>query len=348
MLSLLQAYVALLCLFFLLRYIVRALSGDSSLSRLASWDHRSKHLRETEQLNRLCFVPKGGEETMPSVISGTPFLSLRPDHDCERQRDVSTNGASAHSSLLSPPGRSKQGESGAGPAKGQEHGNLNGISESPTTSSPFLKLPHPQQSLLRLHGPRQKYTLERGASLPLVTGDDEILVQVLAIGLNPVDWKGVDYGFGQPSYPWINGRDFAGIVVKGPERNDGRADGEPRVKQGDVVFGPSTDYRDVRKAAYQEYLVTTGYNVARLPSTASVEEGAAVGVAFVAASIALGVSLGVDFKSLAQAPETDLLGLARGLKEKEVPEDVREEVFRGIREEERPRPGEWVAIWGGE
>ena len=66
--------------------------------------------------------------------------------------------------------------------------------------------------------------------------------QVLAIGLNPVDWKGADYGFSQPSYPWVNGRDFAGIVVKGPKRPS-------RIHTGDVVFGPSTDYRDVRKAA---------------------------------------------------------------------------------------------------
>ena len=37
-----------------------------------------------------------------------------------------------------------------------------------------------------------------------------------------------DYGFGIPSLPWVNGRDFAGIVVK-----TGRS--VTKVKAGDVV-----------------------------------------------------------------------------------------------------------------
>lgn len=40
-----------------------------------------------------------------------------------------------------------------------------------------------------------------------------------------------DYNFGLPSFPWINGRDFAGIVVKVGK-------GVSRVKLGDAVsFG---------------------------------------------------------------------------------------------------------------
>lgn len=72
-------------------------------------------------------------------------------------------------------------------------------------------------------------------------------MQVVAIGLNPVDWKGPyarllqklrrpfahgensDYDFGLPSFPWVNGRDFAGIVVK-------TGKGASRVKAGDVVL----------------------------------------------------------------------------------------------------------------
>ena len=37
-----------------------------------------------------------------------------------------------------------------------------------------------------------------------------------------------DYNFGLPSFPWINGRDFAGIVVK-------TSKGTSRIKAGDVV-----------------------------------------------------------------------------------------------------------------
>ena len=65
---------------------------------------------------------------------------------------------------------------------------------------------------------------------------------------------------------------------------------------------PSTDYRDVRKAAYQEYLVTTEFNVARLPTTLSANVGAALGVAFVSAILSLGVSLGLDFTKDKDAP----------------------------------------------
>lgn len=114
------------------------------------------------------------------------------------------------------------------------------------------------------------------------------------------------------------------------------------------VFGPSTDYRDVRKAAYQEYLVTTDFNVARLPAELPVNTGAAIGVAFVSALLALGVSLGLDYASISGASEgPDLLGLLRKLEQNEIPEDVREECFDGIKDTERPQTGDWFAIWGG-
>lgn len=80
------------------------------------------------------------------------------------------------------------------------------------------------------------------------------------------------------------------------------------------VFGPSTDYRDLRKAAYQEYLVTTDFNVARLPMELPVNTGAAIGVAFVSALLALGVSLDFDYASITGASKgPDLLGLLRSL-----------------------------------
>lgn len=113
------------------------------------------------------------------------------------------------------------------------------------------------------------------------------------------------------------------------------------------VFGPSTDYRDARKATYQEYLVTTDFNVARLPAELPVNTGAAIGVAFVSALLALGVSLGLDFASIAGTSEgPDLLSLLRKLDQDQIPGDVREECFDGIKDAERPRKGDWLAIWG--
>ena len=115
------------------------------------------------------------------------------------------------------------------------------------------------------------------------------------------------------------------------------------------VFGPSTDYRDIRKAAYQEYLVTSDFNIARLPASLSVNVGAALGVAFVSALLALGISLGLNFTNAVDAPTgPDLLGILKEINQDEVPEDVREEAFVGINAEERPQAGDWFAIWGGE
>lgn len=114
------------------------------------------------------------------------------------------------------------------------------------------------------------------------------------------------------------------------------------------VFGPSTDYRDARKATYQEYLVTTDFNIAKLPGTVSVNTGAAIGVAFVSAFLSVGISLGFDFSKVRNGPiGPDLLKVLRGVNQEAVPEDVREETFHGISEHERPQPGEWFAIWGG-
>ena len=271
--------------------------------------------------------------------SATPFLSLRPDSD-SRAKQAET--ALPTRSFTSTNGNSH----GSNGANGNEksHNSSSSVTTASTTGSnatgedEFLRLAKPQQDLLLLHGPRQKYSLEHAQDIPELRGDNEILVQVLAIGLNPVDWKGADFGFSQPSYPWVNGRDFAGIVVKAA-RTPGR------VQQGDVVFGPSTDYRDVRKAAYQEYVVTTDYNVARIPQNVSVKEGAALGVAFVAAAVSLGVSFGLDFsKSTPSGP--DFLQILHRLDPRTLPEDIREEVFSGIANAERPQPGDWLAIWG--
>ena len=116
---------------------------------------------------------------------------------------------------------------------------------------------------------------------------------------------------------------------------------------GDVVLGPSTDYRDVRKAAYQEYVVTTDYNVARVAPDTKVKGGAAIGVAFVAATISLGVSFGLDLGYLQNTPAgPDLYNLVRE-HEQEVPKDVRDECVANISPHDRPQQDEWLAIWGG-
>ncbi len=94
--------------------------------------------------------------------------------------------------------------------------------------------------------------------------------------------------------------------------------------------------------------MTTDFNVARLPVELPVNAGAAIGVAFVTALLALGISLGFDYASIAGASKgPDLLSLLRKLGQDEIPEDIREECFEGIKDGERPQKGDWFAIWGG-
>lgn len=286
---------------------------------------------------------------MPSILTSTPFRSLRPDHSCGRehkpQSQANGNGyKSLQDGEVNGQVNAHANGHSNGHANGLSNGHANGYGKADSHDDQFLRLDEPQQDILLLHGPRQKYSLAKAQDIPTLRDDREILVQVLAIGLNPVDWKGADYDFGQPEYPWVNGRDFAGIVVRAPREKH-----SSRIRQGDIVFGPSTDYRDVRKAAYQEYLVTTDYNVARVPQNVEVKEGAAIGVAYVAAALALGVSIGLDFTRFSKAPlDTDLLRVVRSLDSSAVSKDIHNELFHGIPENERPQSGEWLAIWGGE
>lgn len=69
-----------------------------------------------------------------------------------------------------------------------------------TTASFVLENPpisqeHPptlleRQKALLLHGAQQPYTFVTDHAVPVIGKEGEILVKVVVIGLNPVDWKG--------------------------------------------------------------------------------------------------------------------------------------------------------------
>jgi NADPH:quinone reductase-like Zn-dependent oxidoreductase len=110
----------------------------------------------------------------------------------------------------------------------------------------------------------------------------------------------------------------------------------------------STDYRDSRKAAYQQYSVVSDFNACKLPDIVTAIEAAPLGVAYVAATLALGICIGLDFQSATGGPRgPDLLKTIRSLPQEALPLDIRKECFEGIREDERAKPGDWIAIWGG-
>ncbi|KAM7217501.1 GroES (chaperonin 10)-like protein [Rhypophila decipiens] len=202
-----------------------------------------------------------------------------------------------------------------------------------------LPLPTPDtQRVLLLHAAKQPYQLTEKYAVPAVQGHHEVLVRTQAIGLNPIDWKAPDFNFAIPELPYISGRELAGEVVQKPNSSS-------RLKARDRVLVISTDYRDLRKAAYQEYVVAFDYNTVRLPPSLSVEEGSTLGVAFVAAVLSLGVCMGVDFSHVLDGP--DLLTMLRNIDPESIPVDVRQECLEGIQDHERAGPGDWLAIWGG-
>ena len=107
----------------------------------------------------------------------------------------------------------------------------------------------------------------------------------------------------------------------------------------------STDYRDLRKSGFQNYVVGSEFNIVRLPSRISSESAAGLGVAFVAATLSLAICAGLDFSHILGGP--NLLNLLEGLNPAVLPDDVREECLRGIDRSETIGRGDWIALWGG-
>ena len=66
-------------------------------------------------------------------------------------------------------------------ANGNEASNKHAHTNSDPKGEIFQHLPKIQQNVLLLHGPRQKYTLDRNGHIPELRSNREILVQVNAI-----------------------------------------------------------------------------------------------------------------------------------------------------------------------
>ncbi|KAJ4314453.1 hypothetical protein N0V94_006446 [Neodidymelliopsis sp. IMI 364377] len=199
---------------------------------------------------------------------------------------------------------------------------------------------HPKkQSALLLQAIRQPYEVVFDHAVPEIQHDTELLVKVTAVGLNPIDWKAPDYNFGIPVLPYVSGRELSGVVVKAPKTQNSR------IREGDVVSIPSTDYRDLRKAAFQEYSIASSFNTIRLPQNVSAESGSILGVAFVSAVLALGICMGVSFEGVENGP--DLLKIVRNIDSDRLPTDIRNECLESINEDDRARAGDYLVIWGG-
>jgi NADPH:quinone reductase-like Zn-dependent oxidoreductase len=56
------------------------------------------------------------------------------------------------------------------------------------------------------------YTLTEDFPYPSFAHENEVIIRSRAVGLNPIDWQSVEYQFCVPEYPWITGREMAGVV----------------------------------------------------------------------------------------------------------------------------------------
>lgn len=107
-------------------------------------------------------------------------------------------------------------------------------------------------------------------------GPNELVVHIRAASLNPSDAKNVLGRMADTTLPRTPGRDFAGIVVNGPNQLIGAE-----------VWGTGGDVGFIRDGAYAELLVVPVAGVRRKPKNLSFEEAAAVGTNFVTAWIGL-------------------------------------------------------------
>lgn len=122
-----------------------------------------------------------------------------------------------------------------------------------------------------------------------VTGPGEILIRIVAAGVNPVDWKireGLLSGAFPHDFPLVPGWDAAGVVEE-------LGEGTSRLRKGDRVWTYARKPR-IQGGTYAEYVVVPEASAAPMPANLLFEEAASVPLAaltayqslFVAARVA--------------------------------------------------------------
>ncbi|BCX69496.1 MULTISPECIES: quinone oxidoreductase family protein [Pseudomonas] len=113
-----------------------------------------------------------------------------------------------------------------------------------------------------------------------VPGADEVLVEIKAAGLNPSDVKNVLGRFPYTTLPRIPGRDFAGIVVEGPQ-----------ALIGQQVWGTGRELGFFADGSHAQFVKLPAKGVAIKPSHLSFAQAASLGVPYTTAWDALERSL---------------------------------------------------------
>ncbi|MGN2405283.1 quinone oxidoreductase family protein [Pseudomonas syringae] len=110
--------------------------------------------------------------------------------------------------------------------------------------------------------------------------EGEVLIQVKAAGLNPSDVKNVLGRFPYTTLPRIPGRDFAGVVIEGPQ-----------ALIGQQVWGTGKEPGFFRDGSHAEYITLPAAGVALKPEALSFVQAASLGVPYTTAWDALQRSL---------------------------------------------------------
>lgn len=111
-------------------------------------------------------------------------------------------------------------------------------------------------------------------------GADEVLVEIKAAGLNPSDVKNVLGRFPYTTLPLIPGRDFAGVVVEGPQ-----------ALLGQEVWGTGRELGFFADGSHAQFVKLPANGVAHKPSHLSFAQAASLGVPYTTAWDALERSL---------------------------------------------------------
>lgn len=105
---------------------------------------------------------------------------------------------------------------------------------------------------------------------------NEVLVKIHAAAINPSDVKNVSGNMENTTLPRTPGRDFAGVVVEGPEN-----------LVGTEVWGTGGDIGFTRDGSHAEYIVLPQDAVQPKPRNLSMEEAGSLGLTYVTAWLAV-------------------------------------------------------------
>ena len=150
---------------------------------------------------------------------------------------------------------------------------------------------HPAAILPQKGGPLS--VVDRATPEP---GPNDVLIEVRAIALNPVDYYQRDFGMPPiPSYPAVVGSDVAGLVVNvGSNVSNAPPSGSRAIAFASSFYqGGSQDH-----GAFQKYVLAQSEGVIALPDALSFEEGAVFPLAVLTALsgwTTIGIPLGTKY-----------------------------------------------------